>query len=175
MSAVRAGRARRAVHAVVAVGLVSGLGAAHPGAAAAGRAAPATASGIISTVAGGVGGPAQATTVSLSPCGVFFNRGTMYVADGSAVREVNPSDGLTTPAGTGVSSGPGVGVPAVEANLYTCGAAVDHVGNLVIAEGIKCRVAVVAAATGKFYGQAMTAGNIYLVAGHGRHGYSSSG
>ena len=36
-------------------------------------------------------------------------------------------------------------------------------------------VRVVAAQTGTFYGQAMTAGDIYTVAGDGRPGYSGDG
>ena len=45
--------------------------------------------------------------------------------------------------------------------------AVDGAGNLVIADSDNDRVRVVAASTGTFYGQAMTAGDIYTVAGNG--------
>ena len=45
--------------------------------------------------------------------------------------------------------------------------AVDHSGNLVIGDTDNNRVRVVAVATGTFYGQAMTAGDIYTVAGGG--------
>ena len=37
------------------------------------------------------------------------------------------------------------------------------------------RVRVVAASTGTFYGQAMTAGDIYTVAGNGTQGFSGDG
>ena len=37
------------------------------------------------------------------------------------------------------------------------------------------RVRLVAAATGEFYGQAMTAGDIYTVAGNGTPGFSGDG
>jgi len=53
--------------------------------------------------------------------------------------------------------------------------AVDQSGNLVAAEENRYEVAVVAAATGTFYGQAMTAGHIYTVAGNGVRGVSGSG
>jgi len=86
------------------------------------------------------------------------------------------SGGLATPAGTGVASGPlGVGGPAARADLSTCGVAVDRFGNLVIADVLHDQIAVVAAKTGMFYGQAMTAGDIYAVAGDGRQGVSGPG
>ena len=45
---------------------------------------------------------------------------------------------------------------------------VDHSGNLIIADqGQVDRIRVVAARTGTFYGQAMTKGDIYTVAGGG--------
>ena len=43
----------------------------------------------------------------------------------------------------------------------------DAAGNLLIADTGNGRVRVVAASTGTFYGQAMTAGDIYTVAGDG--------
>jgi hypothetical protein len=46
--------------------------------------------------------------------------------------------------------------------------AVDHAGNLLISDAETSRIRVVAAATGTFYGQAMTAGDIYTVAGGGK-------
>ena len=50
------------------------------------------------------------------------------------------------------------------------GATVDPQGNLVIADTGDNRVRVVAATTGTFYGQPMTAGDIYTVAGGGTGG-----
>ena len=52
---------------------------------------------------------------------------------------------------------------------------VDHSGNLVIADYYNARVRVVAASSGTFYGQAMTAGDIYTVAGDGTGGFSGDG
>ena len=54
-------------------------------------------------------------------------------------------------------------------------AAVDGAGNLVIADSGNNRIRVVAASTGTFYGQAMTAGDIYTVAGNGSPGFSGDG
>jgi len=149
--------------------------------AAAGAAGPALAStqtaGVISTVAGGVGGPAKATKVALAnPCGVAFGAGYLYVAGSRSVRRVNPGTGrLTTPAGTGAAGPLGDGGSATRASLSTCGVAVDHSGNLVIADGGHDRIRVTAASSGVFYGKAMTAGDIYNVAGDGTRGFSGDG
>ena len=53
--------------------------------------------------------------------------------------------------------------------------AVDGAGNLVIADTGNYRVRVVAASTGTFYGQAMTAGDIYTIAGNGTTAYTGDG
>src|SRR5215469_6529031 len=122
--------------------------------------------GVISTIAGGVGGPGKATKVALfNPCGVSFGAGRLYIGDNS-VRRVNPqTDRLTTPAGTGNTGPIGDGGPAAQAGLAACGTAVDHSGNLVIADWVDSRIRVVAARTSTFYGQNMTAGDMYTVAG----------
>jgi hypothetical protein len=141
---------------------------------------PAVTAGVISTVAGGVGGPAAATTAALNypgPCGVSYAAGQIYVADGYAVRDVNSqTDGLTTPAGTGLDGPLSIGgLAANSAGLGTCGVAVDRAGNLVIAVPMPDHVLVAAQATGSFYGQAMKAGHIYNVAGNGSPGFSGDG
>jgi hypothetical protein len=53
--------------------------------------------------------------------------------------------------------------------------AIDGAGNLLIADTFNSRVRVVAATAGTFYGVAMTAGNIYTVAGNGACGFSGDG
>jgi sugar lactone lactonase YvrE len=186
-SLLRTGRLMRSVPATAAAALaVAALAGSGPAAAAAHRdgrtathsgTAPA---GTISTVAGGVGGPGKATGVALaSACGATFGAGRLYVADFTAVRAVNPgNDQLTTPAGTG-SHGPlADGARATKASVHTCGMAVDHSGNLVIANGDtqdRNRILVVAASTGTFDGVAMKAGHIYAVAGTGPAGFSGDG
>ena len=141
------------------------------------------AAGVISTVAGGVGGPARATRVGLTGVGNFelnlrgigFGAGRLYIADTWSVRAVNPqTDRLTTPAGTGAFGPLGDGGPAVSAYLGDASAvAVDGAGNLLITDGDTVRV--VAASTGTFYGQAMTARDIYTIAGGGGQGFSGDG
>jgi hypothetical protein len=152
--------------------LASGTGRA----AAAPQGTAATAPGTITTVAGGVGGPGKATKVALTACGVRRQGGSLYVADGPAVRRVAANDQLTTPAGTGARIGPAdSGGLATGANLDTCAVAADGAGNLLIAEQNHLQVSVVAAKTGAFYGLSMTAGHIYPVAGNGSHGFGKPG
>jgi trimeric autotransporter adhesin len=70
----------------------------------------------------------------------------------------------------------GNGVPATKADVPVPEAVtVDHAGNLVITDIYSSRIRVVAASTGRFYGQKMTAGDIYTVAGNGAAGYSGDG
>ena len=139
---------------------------------------------VISTVAGGVGGPGKATAVALpGPCGASFAGGALYIADAGAVQQVSPAtDQLTTLAGTGAAGPPANGGPATSASVGTCAATADAAGNLVIADGltnglggVNDQVRVVAKISGTFYGQVMTAGDIYAVAGNGTAGFSGDG
>jgi secreted PhoX family phosphatase len=83
---------------------------------------------------------------------------------------------IYTVAGDGTSGFSGDGGPATAAELsYPDGLAVDGAGNLVIADQFNDRVRVVADAAGTFYGRAMTAGDIYTVAGDGTSGFSGDG
>jgi hypothetical protein len=60
------------------------------------------------------------------------------------------------------------GGPALSSVLYSgVGLAIDGAGNIVIADYLRNLVRVVAAVTGTFYGQRMTAGDIYTIAGGG--------
>jgi trimeric autotransporter adhesin len=166
---------------VLVVGVLAGGG---PAAAAAptggvGAAWPALAGpGVISTVAGGVGGPARATRVNVGDVGgVWFAGGFVYLGAGAAIWKVNPAtDWMTTLAGTGEPGPLGLGRLAAQADL---GAAywetVDHSGNLVFSDPNVNRVLVVAASTGTFYGQPMRARHLYSVAGDGHAGYSGDG
>jgi hypothetical protein len=152
---------------------------------------------VISTVAGGVGGPGPGPDVAMYSeppryssgykyCGVLYEdtgnvsyaAGHLYLADGPVVRAVDTTTGvLTTPAGSGglvLWHGLlGNHRLATNASLDACDVTVDNQGNLVIA-GQKL-IRVVAASTGTFYGQAMTAGHIYNVAGTGNLGDSGDG
>jgi hypothetical protein len=62
------------------------------------------------------------------------------------------------------------GIPAVGASVNDAhGIALDSAGNILIANGYYKKVQVVAVRTGQFYGQPMTAGDIYTIAGGGTH------
>jgi trimeric autotransporter adhesin len=152
---------------------------------AASQARAAVAGGIISTVAGGVGGPGLATKIALTsnngPTGstglsdVAIAAGHLYIADDS-VRQVSvQTDMLTTLAGTGAAGPFGAGGAAARASIGAAGVAVDHAGNVVIADPFQRRVEVVPGKSGTFYGRAMTAGHIYPVAGNGGTGLGGTG
>jgi trimeric autotransporter adhesin len=152
--------------------------------------------GDIYTVAGdgtggfsGDGGPGYLAELN-EPEGVAVDgAGNLVIADydNSRVRVVAATTGtfygqamtagdIYTVAGDGIGGSSGNGVPATGAQLgRPDGVAVDGAGNLVICDYGDNRVRVVAAATGTFYGQAMTAGDIYTVAGDGTLGFSGDG
>jgi secreted PhoX family phosphatase len=73
---------------------------------------------------------------------------------------------IYTIAGGG-SSNPADGIPATSAFISPNGVALDAAGNVLIADSGQHRIRVIAETTGTFYGQAMTAGDIYTVAGGG--------
>jgi hypothetical protein len=78
---------------------------------------------------------------------------------------------IYTVAGNGQMGFSGDGGPATSAEFNgPLGVAADTAGNLAIADLRNNRVRLVAARTGTFYGQAMTAGDIYTVAGNGHKG-----
>ena len=80
---------------------------------------------------------------------------------------------IYTVAGSGAAGYNGDARTAVSAELYYPGwVALDAHGNLVIADTSNQRIRVVAESTGTFYGQAMTVGDIYTVAGNGTAGYN---
>ena len=82
---------------------------------------------------------------------------------------------IYTVAGDGTFGFSGDGGPATSAELNgPQGVAVDAAGNLLIADTGNGRIRVVAH-TGTFYGQPMTGGDIYTVAGDGTQGFSGDG
>ena len=75
---------------------------------------------------------------------------------------------IYTIAGDGTGGLSGDRGPATKAGLFRpAGVAVDAAGNVLIADTLNNRVRVVAERTGTFYGQPMTAGDIYTIAGTG--------
>jgi sugar lactone lactonase YvrE len=152
--------------------------------------------GDIYTVAGngksgssGDGGPATSAELSFPQAITVDGAGNLVVADSSnsKIRVVAASTGtfygqamtagdIYTVAGASSAGFSGEGAPATGAKLnFPDGVAVDAAGNLVIADTYNYRIRVVAVTTGTFYGQAMTAGHIYTVAGTGSIGYSGNG
>jgi DNA-binding beta-propeller fold protein YncE len=83
---------------------------------------------------------------------------------------------IYTVAGDGTQGFSGDGGPGTSAELSIPQAvAVDGAGNLVFADGGNRRVRVIAVQSGSFYGQAMTAGDIYTVAGMHQPGFAGDG
>jgi hypothetical protein len=132
----------------------------------------------------GDGGPGRQASLDLGDdqtATAFDRSGNLLVADNgdNRVRLVAVRSGrfygqamtagdIYTIAGNGRQGKVGNGGPAVDASLSKPSAvAVDSHGNVFIVDQGNYRVRVVAARTGTFYGQARTAGDIYLVAGDG--------
>jgi hypothetical protein len=98
------------------------------------------------------------------------------VQTGTFYRQVMTAGDNYTIAGTGKRGTTGDGGPATQAEVgEPAGITLDSLGNLLIATRNAGRVRVVAAATGTFYGQAMTAGDIYNIAGGGTGGLGDGG
>jgi sugar lactone lactonase YvrE len=114
--------------------------------------------GIISTVAGGLGGPGAGRTVAVAgPCGVTSDGRNLYFTEGSGnlVRGLDQgTDALTTVAGTGTTilSSP-------------CAMTTDPSGNVVYADTGNNVLRVIAARNGTFYGRKMRAGRSYVIGG----------
>ena len=125
----------------------------------------ASAAGSVTVVAGGVGGPGPATRVALHACGVTVAGDALYVGNHADVRQVSTVTGsLTTVAGNDSNNAGRSGASAAQFAFsgQACDTAVDKFGNLVVAG-----LYVVAARTGVFYGQSMTAGRVYTIKRHG--------
>lgn len=144
-----------------------------------------TTSAKISTVAGTTAGwsgdGAAATAAQLrNPYGVAFdNAGNMYIADTQdhRIRVVCKTSGtyfgvamtagnIYTIAGTGGSGFSGDGGPASAAQFnQPAGLAFDAAGNLYFADWGNNRIRVINKTAGTYFGVAMTANNVYTVAG----------
>ncbi len=151
----------------------------------------------IQTVAGtgslggfsGDGGPAADAVFNL-PTGVAADgAGDVAVADqnNNRVRFVPVGSGtyfgqtmtggdLYTVAGDGTAGTSPDGTNGTSAEIDApTGVAFDTAGNLLVAEFAGNRIRVVANTTGTFYGQSMTAGGIYTIAGTGAIGSTGDG
>jgi hypothetical protein len=105
-------------------------------------------------------------------CSDLFAGGYLYIGDYAMVRRINPqTDQLTTIAGSGEAGPLDNGGSAKRASFnQVCTMARDQAGNLIVTDGAHNRVRVIADSTGVFYGQPMTAGHIYTIAGDGKTG-----
>jgi len=137
----------------------------------------------------GEGGPATAAELRIPGDVVVDGAGNVVVTDSgnNRVRVIAGTTGtfygqamtagdIYTVAGNGTLGFSGDGGSATAAELGNPGqTALDGAGNLVIADNVNDRIRVVAATDGTYYGQAMTAGDIYTVAGNGTGGFSGDG
>jgi hypothetical protein len=146
-------------------------------------AAHATPAGTITTIVGGpVLGPASATSVGVEPTGVASatvgGKAFIYVADqqNHVVRRAEVATGVEQVVAGGIGGFSGDGGAAVGAGIGDLqGLAVDAGGDLFIADGENDRVRFVPASSGTFFGQAMSAGDIYTIAGDGTVGSGGDG
>ncbi|MBO9541250.1 hypothetical protein J7643_11735 [bacterium] len=144
--------------------------------------------GNIDTIAGdgdgsfaGDGGPAASAKLNM-PFGLTVDAaGNLYVADTSnqRVRVVSKNGGtffgkfiaagnIDTVAGDGTADFAGDGSPASSAKLNTpAGVALGSGGQLYIVDAYNNRVRMVPSVSGAYFGQAMTAGNLYTIVGDG--------
>lgn len=131
------------------------------------------AAGEITVVAGnghsgysGDGGPATDAELR-SPFGIAFDdTGNLYIADSGnrRVRKVDSGGTITTVAGNGMGGSDGDGGPATSASMDPFAVAVDHAGNLYIADFQEHRVR-----------RVDTGGTITTFAGTGSSGFSGDG
>jgi hypothetical protein len=137
----------------------------------------------------GDGGPAAGSVLSAPADIALGSQGNLVIADTGHVRvrmvaaktgrfygRAMTAGDIYTIAGKGGAGFSGDGGPAVDARLHRpTGVALDAAGNVLISDSFNERIRVLAAKTGTFYGQAMTAGDIYTVAGNGTQGFSGDG
>jgi hypothetical protein len=104
--------------------------------------------------------------------------GDVYVAEANEqrVKVIEPSGVVANVAGTGAAGdGSDGGVASVAQLNEPMGVAVDHSGDLFIADTANCKVRVVAAASGSVLGHAVVRDHIYTVAGTGVCGSAGQG
>ncbi len=96
--------------------------------------------------------------------------GNLYIADwkNHRIQKVTPGGVVSTVAGTGTAGAAVENVPASGAPLnFPRYVALDATGSLYISDNSNNRVRMVPAVSGTYFGQAMTANNIYTIAGGG--------
>jgi RHS repeat-associated protein len=137
----------------------------------------------------GDGCPATQSTIAVAGGTAVDSNGNLIIADpeGERVRVVADRSGnfygidmtagyIYSIAGNGTTGYSGNGGAATSAELNEPYAvSVDSNGNVLIADSQNGAVRAVAVSTGTFYGESMTAGDIYTIAGNGTKGYSGDG
>jgi hypothetical protein len=140
--------------------------------------AAASSAPVITTIAGGDGGPGVGTSVAVQACAVSTGADETYISVNGVVWRLNPAtDAIAPVAGVsgGVKGDASNGAPALTAGLKdACGMFNDSHGNLVIATPSN-EIRVVARQSGTYYGQKMTVGRIYTIAGTGTAGFTGDG
>ncbi len=141
-------------------------------------------------IASGNGGPARKAQLAMfNGTGLAVDsRGDIAISDGEnfAVRLVAARTGtfygqkmkagdIYHIAGRAIGGTEGNGGPALDALMFPGALAFDAQGNLLIGDSQPWEIRVVAARTGTFYGQAMTTGHIYAIAGDGTPGFTGDG
>lgn len=147
---------------------------------------------IAGTVTGGYNGDGiRATNAELDNPGevAVDSSGNVYFSDigNNRVRMVPATGGtffgqfmtandIYTIAGNGLSGSLGDGGPATSAEFRNPkGISLDRMGNIYITDLFNNRVQMLAAVSGTFFGQTVTANDIYTIAGDGSQGYSGDG
>jgi hypothetical protein len=98
------------------------------------------------------------------------------VTSGSFFGRAMSADAIYTIAGDGTAGFGGDGGPASASQLsFPDGVALDAIGDLAITDSENNRVRFVPARDGVFFGPAMTAGDIYTIAGNGTGGFAGDG
>ncbi|HTA98131.1 MAG TPA: hypothetical protein VK730_10880 [Solirubrobacteraceae bacterium] len=114
---------------------------------------------------------ATATSVALVPAGVSIDSSGDLVAAGGldgVVLVSGASDDIQTIAGDGSYGYDGDGIEGATAQFGQLSwIASDATGNVAIVDGADSRVRFIPTTSGTYFGQAMTAGDIYTVAGNG--------
>jgi hypothetical protein len=104
--------------------------------------------------------------------------GDVYVAEANEqrIKVIEPSGVVANVAGTGKAGDTGDGGVASSAQLHEPeGVAVDHSGDLFIADTANCKVRMVPAANGSVLGQGVERDHIYTIAGTGVCGSAGQG
>jgi hypothetical protein len=153
---------------------------------------------VVSSMAGGVGGPGLATGVSMGhPCALTVagrsllidSSSVLLLGQGTVVRAVSTgSDQLTTPVGSGFPGLTPDGTPGTQTeSTASCGVAADAQGNIIWSDSLQLRfipeginegsdlIRMLAVRSGTFYGVQMTAGRTYTIAGGGGFGSTGNG